>query len=1260
MVLKKTKTVLFILIGCLLLFVGCNNAYGQKYWMQRAGSSTIDEANGISLDDSSNTYTTGYFTNTAKFGLSSLTALGISDIFITKTNSSGVYQWAVKAGDGGSDRGLAIKTDSKGNSYVTGFYSGIAKFGVKTITSAGLQDVFVARYDRNGNLVWVVSAGGTQADIGNAINVDNNGNVVITGEFAGTAKFGTFTLNSTAGNVNVFTAKLDSATGNFIWAKSGVGPHTDRGLGIACDPSGNVYVTGQFTDTITFDNNHYTNLYNAIFLIKYNSSGKEQWFTYAGGGSFSIANGIAVNRKSEIYLTGDFTGGLTFFVTPAVTITNKYANRIFVAKYDQNANLLWATSDGSSNPVTSRSISVDSLGNAYILGNFECIMNSYADQYGQGTFNTVGDWDIFSAGYSSGGSWQWSRQIGGHLNNYGNSIAVNSKGEIFTAGSFDQDMIVPYNPSNFLGYNTTNACCCNSTYCSDSYYGDFSYFNTAGNLDIFIAKPIDLSRETYDYYVRTGSGCDRPREGVCIDPGCPDTVQFCGGGSISANTYTCSPEGPNFTYLWSNKQTGNSIYVSMGGWYSVTQTTVDGCFQSTDSIFVIIHPLPPQPNISDNVVINTNATNPKPIHVCADSVKLTGGGYGSNSYYWSDGSTATTVSIEAKKSGTYCFNIVDSLGCKNYTCVTVTLDSALPPIKPKLKCLSCKDDTVAFCKGGSFSMLAYDSITNPTANPSLCIPPGTDTYNYWDATPDTIYYSNMTTCPDENGFTPVDTGWFYITDSIVRRNLCDTLVNLVKDSVYVRLYPVPVIGPISITGKTPICPGDSTLIIAHDTSKFVWSNGSTQDSLWVKSGNYSITSSITNKYGCSASAYASISVTYKVPPTITVSPSNGLICPGDSLMLVCSGGKGTYEWEGPSGPVGGNSNFIYVSTPGYYYCIVNDTSYCAPVLSNTVLVNVYATPYIAVSPNPVLCPGDSVQIAVISSPGSTIEWQAPLSGSDSVKTIRAGGTYTCKVTSCGITTVASITITMSVPVAVITDSTSQNFCEGDSVTLMGNNGASLYLWTPGGASTQFITVTQSGTYTLTTTNSYGCKASDTAVVTVTPNNISLPVAPDTSVCPGNTVTLAASGMGSIVWFDSNGVPVGYGNTYTTPGISTPTVYYVQVDVGDCKSIKVPVDVGILDCSGVYIPNIFTPNGDGYNDVWHVTIPGARCYECHIYNRWGVLVYISNDINAGWDGIIRQTGKKASDGVYYYILHYCNYQNSEFKKDGFIQLISSKR
>ncbi len=1060
----------------------------QNYWMQRAGGFTADEAESISIDSNNNTYTTGYFTATAKFGSTVLNTLGVSDIFVTKTDANGNFLWAVKAGDGGSDRALAIKSDALGNSYITGYYYGTATFGTSTITSTGLQDVFVAKYDPNGNLKWVVSAGGSLSDIGNAITVDNNGNVLIAGEFTGTAAFGTHILTGTGSNINVFTAKLDSANGNFIWAKSGTGPHTDRALGVACDPSGGVYVTGQFSDTITFDNVHFSPLYNGIFVVKYNSAGLEQWFTTAGGGTSNLSTAIAVDKNSNAYVTGNFTGSLSFFGRTITTISNIYSDKVFIAKYDLNGTLKWAVDDGSSNPVTSTSIAVDGSGNPYIIGNFECIMNGYADRYGQGTFNTVGYWDIFSSEYStSTGAWQWSRQIGGHMNNYGNGIAVSSTGDVYSAGSFDDDMIITTG-SGFIGYSPLRWLygMCNNAYCSDPNYGQFAYFNTAGNLDVFIAKPFDPSRETYDYYDRTGNSCNRDYEGVCINNdnpnnyyACMDTVHFCGNGILLANPNTCNPQGPqtgpDFNYLWSNGSTTNITLVTTPGWFFVTQTSADGCFKSKDSIFVILNP-PPAPWLSDNVVINTNATIPKPINLCMDSCILTGGNYGTDSIWWTGAKSATTPSISATKSGVYCFNVKDKYGCIGSVCVIVTIDSTLPKIGPKLVCIGCSHDTMSVCKNTEFEMFVYDTISNPSMNPYICIPPSNVTTITWSATPSTIAYSLLISCVeyDLNHFLPADSGWYNITAKITRDNFCDSNVVSVSDSIYVRLLPQPVI---TVKGQSLICPGSSEWLVASGSTNYKWSTGSTMDSIYISTPGYYLVTA-TNNYGCSNTT--AFSVSNPPQPIITILPSTGLICPGDSVKLNCTG-PGSFQWLGPAGPIGGNNATIYATTPGNYQCILTDSLGCT-LLSNTVTITQYTIPYLSTSPSTNICAGDTAKVSVIAPNGSVITWLPPLSGHDSIQLITVSGTYTCTILSCGITTTSVVTINVSNPVATITPSGPTNLCAGDSVTLTANNGMVFYNWAPGNNTNQAITVNHSGSYTLTTQDAFGCSASNTIVI----------------------------------------------------------------------------------------------------------------------------------------------------------------------------------
>src|ERR1017187_2333854 len=535
------------IILCSILAIPCE---GQQYWLQKGGGSTIDEGTDISVDAGGNTYATGYFTGSATFGSTVLTSSGGEDIYLAQLSAAGVYNWAVKAGGSQSDRPMCIKTDAAGNSFITGFFNGTATFGTYTVTSTGLQDVFIAKFDNTGTCLWAKSAGGSQSDIGNGIILDGSGNVLVTGQFTGTATFGSTVLTSVNNNVNVFTTKLDN-NGNFLWAKSGTGPFQDKGIDVACDAAGNVYVTGMFSDTITFDVTHFNNMMNAIFLVKYNAAGAEQWFVRAGGGIANTVSGIAIDGGGNPIITGSFQGTMSIFATSGLTtLTNTYLNRIFAIKFSSSGSLVWSTSNGSANQVIANNIAVDASGNSYIIGNFECRFSQSADSYGQGTFNSVGNWDIFVTELNSSGIWQWSRQVGGHKDEHGNGIAVNSSSAVFITGSFNQDIIFPSEPAPtiFLGYNTTPITGCVPSYCSDANYNNYESLATSGNDDIFIAKDIDLNRQPYDFYYRTGSGCNRPVVSACINkdgslPPCFDTIKFC-KGRIYANTNVCSGIGP--------------------------------------------------------------------------------------------------------------------------------------------------------------------------------------------------------------------------------------------------------------------------------------------------------------------------------------------------------------------------------------------------------------------------------------------------------------------------------------------------------------------------------------------------------------------------------------------------------------------------------------------------------------------------------------------------------------------------------------------
>jgi hypothetical protein len=240
---------------------------GNFIWAKRAGGTSDDYGRGIALDSSGNAYITGSLQGTALYGATTLTSSGSYDTYIAKVDSVGNFLWAKSAGGSSDDVGVGIALDSSGNAYITGYFSGTAVFGATTLTSAGDRDIYVAKLDIGGNFLWAKRAGGISWDSGNGIAVDSSGNTYITGYFNGIAVFGATTLIS-AGGDDTYIAKVDIG-GNFLWAKRAGGTSSDRGSDIALDSSGNAYITGWFEGTAVFGATTLTSVWGRdVFIWK--------------------------------------------------------------------------------------------------------------------------------------------------------------------------------------------------------------------------------------------------------------------------------------------------------------------------------------------------------------------------------------------------------------------------------------------------------------------------------------------------------------------------------------------------------------------------------------------------------------------------------------------------------------------------------------------------------------------------------------------------------------------------------------------------------------------------------------------------------------------------------------------------------------------------------------------------------------------------------------------------------------------------------
>lgn len=430
-----------LLIGCMLIGLPAVAA-GQTFtyrWARGAMGAGFSVGYGLSIDTSGNSYVTGYLRDApAIFGSDTLADAGNGDLFVVKYDRSGIIDWAKRAGGNGYDAAFAIATDASGNAYVTGtFGSPNIGFGRDTLTNGGGDDIFVVRYDRNGNAIWAKRAGGNDFEAGYGIGIDPAGNCYIAGRFSSSSlTFGASSLIN-AGGSDMFIASYD-ANGNPLWAKSAGGESDDFALGLAVDGSGNSYVTGIFfSPAIVFGADTLLNNTPAsseTFIAKYDASGNVQWATSAQGTERNCGQAIAVDSAGNSYVTGYFEGATVVFGSDTLYNVHPGSGDIFVVKLDKNGHVEWAKSAGGTSDDIATGISVDPWGFSYITGYF----NSYTVDFGTTTLtNALGSFaDIFVVRYDTTGSVVWATATGGTSDDYGRAVAADPSGNCYVTGNY--------------------------------------------------------------------------------------------------------------------------------------------------------------------------------------------------------------------------------------------------------------------------------------------------------------------------------------------------------------------------------------------------------------------------------------------------------------------------------------------------------------------------------------------------------------------------------------------------------------------------------------------------------------------------------------------------------------------------------------------------------------------------------------------------------------------------------------------------------
>jgi hypothetical protein len=437
------------------LLIGSTVTFAQTFeWAKSLGGISSDNITSITVDASGNVYTTGKFDGTADFdpgaGTFTLTSVGTSDIFVCKLDVNGNFVWAKQIGGTYNEVANTIKVDALGNVFLAGSFSDPVDFdpgaGTFILNSPSGFDIFVSKWNTNGDFIWVKQMGGVGNQNGIDMTMDATGNIYTTGYFGGTSDFdpgvSTFTL-SAIGTNDIYISKLD-ANGDFVWAKS-IGSAATTNLNstrIALDASGNVYTSGYFNGTLDFDPGVSTYILTSfgsvdVFVSNLDANGNFIWAKQIGGPGTDASTGMTTDASGNIYITGEHSGTMDFDPGAATYTLNPTGTYdIFVSKLDASGNFVFAKSFGGTGYTESADITLDATGNIYTTGYFDGTID-FDPGVGTTSLSPLGTYDAFISKLDATGNFVWAKSIGSTAASaLGSRVTIDASDNIYASGAY--------------------------------------------------------------------------------------------------------------------------------------------------------------------------------------------------------------------------------------------------------------------------------------------------------------------------------------------------------------------------------------------------------------------------------------------------------------------------------------------------------------------------------------------------------------------------------------------------------------------------------------------------------------------------------------------------------------------------------------------------------------------------------------------------------------------------------------------------------
>lgn len=756
---------------------------------------------------------------------------------------------------------------------------------------------------------------------------------------------------------------------------------------------------------------------------------------------------------------------------------------------------------------------------------------------------------------------------------------------------------------------------------------------------------------------------------------------FCQGGSVILN----APVGTGFTYHWSDGSTGSSLTATQSGLYSVTVTAGVGCSATgSQQVQVIPAPSPSIISPSDTVLLCQGAT----VQLSATP---------SNNITWQPGGQ-TTASITVSSNGTYTVVTTNANGCSSQSLpvVVTVVPPPSPSINASGALTFCQGGSVTLTSnypsgniwsngattssitvtssgnytvtvtatGGCSGVSAVTTVTvNPLPNPAITAGGPTTFCQGGSVTLSSNSTTGNTWSNSQNtsSITVTTTGSYSLT--VTDANGCSATTG--PTNVTVNALPTaPVITP---NGPTTICSGNNVTLTSNYTTGNVWSNNQIGSSITVTTaGNYSIT--YTDANGCTAVS-ATVAITVNPTPSSTFTATSS-ICIVDNATITYTGNAtagATYNWNFGGGTIisgsGQGPYSIHFNNAGTYTVTltVTENNCTSTLTSNNIVVS--QTPDAPFTASALaVCQGQTLVFTYTggASAAATYNWQP---GTGAIIGGSGQGPITVQFDQAGTTSVG-LTVTQGSCVSQLYEVSVQvnplpspniindfsSACDSLTVLFTTPGNAVTYNWNLGNGTIAntptAITTYYSGCYdvTLSMIDANGCFNTYTAIglINVAPTPIASfvtsPKFEDSLDIETGSITFNNTSSNATIYKwsfgdGSNSTATSPTHTYAMPGLYT--VQLIATNYLGCSDTISKGPFLITPAASTFIPNTFSPNKDGRNDVFRIYSTRVVEMRLIVFDRIGEKLFESTDINQGWDGTLH--GKLMNVGVYVY---YC--------------------